>query len=66
MTYYRCYALDRQDKIASVDPVEAQDDADALTKAAVKIRVTCKYPAIEVWQGRRVVGHVPQRDRTKT
>jgi hypothetical protein len=54
--------LDTADKIASVDSVVAQDDADALSKAALKIRLSPAFPIIEVWQGRRIVGRVPQRD----
>jgi hypothetical protein len=59
MTWYRCYVLDKEDKIASVDSVDATDDADALAKAALKIRVSTKYSLIEVWQGKRIVGRVP-------
>jgi hypothetical protein len=51
-----------EDKIASVDSVEATDDGDALTQAALKIRVSAKFPIIEVWQGKRIVGRVPHRD----
>ena len=62
MPSYRCYILDVEDRIASVDSVEAENDAGALSKAALKIRVSPKFPIIEVWQGRRIVGRVPQRD----
>jgi hypothetical protein len=57
--------LDVEDKIVSVDSVEAEDDADALSKAALKIRISPKFPIIEVWQGKRIVGRVPQRDHIK-
>jgi hypothetical protein len=65
MFSYRCYVLDVEDKIVSVDSVEAEDDADALSKAALKIRISPKFPIIEVWQGKRIVGRVPQRDHIK-
>jgi hypothetical protein len=57
--------LDADDKIASVNSVVAEDDADALSKAALKIRASPKYPVIEVWQGKRIDGRVPQRDHMK-
>jgi hypothetical protein len=51
MPRYRCCILDERDKVASVASVEADDDADALARAASTIRVPPNYPVIEVWLG---------------
>ena len=62
---YRCYVLDKNDRISSATSVEAADDAEALSRAALKIRMSLAFPIIEVWQGKRLVGQVPQRDYIK-
>lgn len=59
MLKYRCYILDAQDKIASVDSVQAADDGEALRKAAAQIETSLMYPAVEVWHEKRLVGRVP-------
>ena len=59
MVSYRCYILDTQDKIASVDSVQAASDVEALQKAAAKIEMSILYPAVEVWHEKRLVGRVP-------
>jgi hypothetical protein len=66
MTSYRCYVLDKNDRISSATSLEAADDAEALSKAALKIRMSLIFPIIEVWQGKRLVGRVPQRDTFKS
>ena len=40
----------------------AEDDASALTSAAANVRTSESYPTLEIWQGKRIVGRVPQRD----
>ena len=62
MVQYRCYVLNKQDRIFSATTIDADTDADALIKAAGQIRVSEFYPAIEVWEGSRIVGRVPQGD----
>ncbi len=62
MPAYRCYILDEQDKISSGTTIEADDDAGALVAAAAQLRVSELCPVIEVWEGKRLVGRVPQRD----
>jgi hypothetical protein len=59
---YRCYVRDRDDKAGPPFVVEAEDDADALNKAAANVHVSLDFPLIEVWQGSRLVGQIPQRD----
>ena len=63
---YRCYIRDKEDKAGPPVTVEAEDDAEALIKAAASIQVSLEFPILEVWQGRRLVGQVPQRDHIET
>lgn len=37
---------------------EGRDDADALAKAPSTFSVSPEFPAIEIWQGKRIVGRV--------
>ena len=62
MPQYRCYILDKNDKIAAESRIQAEDDAGALTKAADRLRVAEAFPVIEVWYRQRMVGRVLQRD----
>lgn len=62
MPRYRCYVLDKQDRIESGTDITAEDDASALTSAAASVRTSELYPTLEIWQGSRIVGRVPQRD----
>lgn len=62
MSHYRCYIMDENDKVKAGTSIEADDDADALNLAAQNLRVDPSYPVIEVWQGNRIVGRIPQRD----
>jgi hypothetical protein len=41
---YRCYVLDKNDRISSATSVEAADDAEALSKAALTIRMSLAFP----------------------
>jgi hypothetical protein len=59
---YRCYIRDKEDKAGPAVTLEAEDDAEALIKAAASIQVSLEFPILEVWQGARLVGQVPQRD----
>jgi len=63
---YRCYIRDKDDKAGPPVTVEAEDDAEALIKAAASIQVSLEFPILEVWQGKRLVGQVPQRDHVDT
>ena len=59
---YRCYVRDKEDRAGPFVTVEAGDDAGALNMAAASIQVSLEFPIIEVWQGSRLVGQIPQRD----
>ena len=59
---YRCYILNKADGISCGTTIDAEDDAGAFTAAADQLRVSELYPAIEIWQGSRLVGRVSQRD----
>jgi hypothetical protein len=58
MQIYRCYILSEDDRIASVDSVHACGDAEALRLAEERIQRTALHPALEVWQGARLVGRI--------
>ncbi|MEZ5832761.1 MAG: hypothetical protein R3D05_16425 [Dongiaceae bacterium] len=61
MESYRFYLLSQQNKIGAAVYLDARDDDDALVKAPSTFVVSEDFPAIEVWQGKRMVGRVNQR-----
>lgn len=61
MGCYRFYLLSLQNKIGDAVYLDARDDADALGKAPRAFDVSEDFPAIEVWQGKRMVGRISQR-----
>ena len=61
MESYRFYLLSQQNKIGDAVYLDARDDKDALGKAPSTFAVSEDFPAIEVWQGKRMVGRVKQR-----
>lgn len=60
MESYRFYLLSLQNKIGAAVYLYARDDADALAKAPSTFAVSDEFPAIEVWQGKRMVGRTSQ------
>jgi hypothetical protein len=58
---YRFYLLSQQNKIGAAVYQDARDDKDALIKAPATFATSEDFPAIEVWQGKRMVGRVSQR-----
>lgn len=58
MASYRCYQLNGDNKIHQPHDIEADSDADALQKAENEIVISAALPAIEIWQGKRLVGRV--------
>ena len=59
MPIFRCYLLNATDKIASVDSLEARDDATAMEMAGQLILSKyTEFAAIEVWDCGRCVGKV--------
>jgi hypothetical protein len=61
MSTYRCYLLDRAGKCSLIISIEAEDDSLAFSIAIAEIATSEAYPVIEIWQGNRLVGRVPQR-----
>jgi len=67
MSLFKCYLMDRANTIASVDSVEAENDAVAMRLAGDMILARHdRFAAIEVWERARCVGKisnfVPKRD----
>ena len=60
MESYRFYLLSLENKIGAAVYLDARDDTDALGKAPSTFAVSEDFPAIEVWQGKRMVGRVRQ------
>ena len=60
MPRYRCHFL-AGERIKAAENIEATDDAGAILKAEEMIAAS-SFPAIEIWQEARLVGHA-QRDR---
>jgi len=55
---YRFYLLNLQNKIGAAVYMDARSDADALVKAP--FAVSAEFSAIEIWQGKRIVGRINQ------
>jgi hypothetical protein len=58
MACYRCYQLNAQSSIQRVHDIEAASDADALLRAGRAIETSADLPALEIWQGKRIVGRL--------
>jgi len=64
MPHYRCYILNGYGTIVSVDSVEADDDALAISLAGGLLRERhSAFAAIEIWHQKRMVGRI---DNTTT
>ena len=61
MESYRFYLLSQQNKIGAAVYQDARDDKDALIKAPATFATSEHFPAIEVWQGKRMVGRIRER-----
>jgi hypothetical protein len=60
MSHFRCYLLNAEDKIVSVDSVVAEDDGAAMQMAGQLILAKhAEFAAIEVWDCARRVGKIP-------
>jgi hypothetical protein len=59
MTSYRCYLLNASDRIQTYKLIEGTDDGAAKEMAAKLLGETA-YPAAEVWELGRRVGHIEQ------
>jgi hypothetical protein len=51
---YRAYLLSADDRIRSVQPIEAADDASACLEAEGLLQQT-EFAAVEVWENRRLI-----------
>ncbi len=59
MMHFRCYLLNAEDKIVSVDSVAAEGDSAAMEMAGQLILSKhAEFAAIEVWDCARCVGKV--------
>jgi hypothetical protein len=57
---YRCYLM-IDERIRGVQVYECRDDAEAFMEASRLLESKRDYQHIEIWQGRRCVGRLPQR-----
>jgi len=55
---YRCYQLNAQNRIRQARDIEAESDADAILLAERAIETSADLPALEIWQGKRIVGRL--------
>ena len=60
MGSYRFNLLNLRNKIGAAVYMDGRNDADALVKAPSAFVVSADFPAIEVWQGKHIVGHINQ------
>jgi hypothetical protein len=58
MASYRCYQLNAQNRIQYAHDIEAESDADALLRAERAMVTSADLPALEIWQGKRIVGRL--------
>ena len=65
MACYRCYQLNAANRIQQAHDIEADNDADALLKAERAIVTSASLPAIEIWQGKRIVGRLALQQPTE-
>jgi hypothetical protein len=60
MPTYRCYFIDKQDRITGHETIECADDAAAITMAEGLLqRNRSTFEAVEVWDHTRKVGKRP-------
>lgn len=60
MANYRCYFLNKLDRIQATQTLECAEDAEAVLKASELARAQSLI--IEIWSGARLVGRLPQMD----
>jgi hypothetical protein len=59
MPNYRCYLLNANDSILSVDSVEADEDGLAMSLAGGLLHEKyTQFAAIEVWEQKRCIGRI--------
>lgn len=58
---YRCYLM-MNGTVRAVHICDCRDDAEALIEAAKLLEGTT-FEHIEIWQGRRIVGRIPRRQK---
>ncbi len=58
MANYRCYFLNRLNRIQAALTLECAEDAEAVLKASELARAQSLI--IEIWNGARLVGRLPQ------
>ena len=59
MADYRCYVLNKEDRVSSRHDIQADSDADAMIQAGLIGPFSDEFPNVEVWLGDRRVGRVP-------
>jgi len=62
---YRCYLLSPQNKIQAAAYLDARDDADAVARAQSTFSTSPGFPAVEIWQGKRIVGRYADVQRNR-
>ena len=58
MASYRRYQLNAQNRIQYAHDTEAESDAAALLRAERAMVTSADLPALEIWQGNRIVGRL--------
>lgn len=56
---YRCYLM-RGDHIDAVRVLECATDAEVFVRAAELLDAMREYQALEIWNGKRLVGRIPK------
>jgi hypothetical protein len=55
MVAYRCYFLDRDNRIRATEDLEAEGVVEAIDRSLTMLQLRPHHHAIELWQGARMV-----------
>lgn len=64
VTAYRCYLMSGE-KIQTVQTFECTDDAEVILKATALLNAHPEHQSVEIWEGKRMVAHVPRREQSE-
>ena len=60
MTNYRCYFMDRDNRVDAASVIRALSDRDALGFAISQLMISTRCVALELWDGARCVAKKPR------
>ncbi|HKP24870.1 MAG TPA: hypothetical protein VJV39_13465 [Dongiaceae bacterium] len=64
MADYRCYLVNNLDQIQSATDMECAEDSEAMMQAGALAQT--QSLTVEIWNGARLVGRVPQAETSRS